>query len=103
MEANFAETAKQLATLPLTTLLKGAIASVPRDPLSQNPSCHHGVVLAMLGHGTIRATAMIAAMSGETVMLHGYGRRPRPLPTLTIGVTMVVEAPSCALYGLKVG
>jgi hypothetical protein len=46
---------------------------------------------------------MIMAMSGEKVMLHGYGHRPRPLPTLTIGVTMVVEAPSCALYELKVG
>ena len=73
MEANFAETAKQLATLPLTTLLKGAIASVPRDPLSQNPSCHHGVVLRMLRHGTNRATAMIVAITGENVMLHGYG------------------------------
>ena len=51
---------------------EGAIASVPHDPWSQSPSCHHGVVLAMLGHGTIRAIDMIVAMSGEKVMLHGY-------------------------------
>jgi len=52
-----------------------------------------------LGQGHI---AMHPTMAHSMVTYHAT-TRPRPLPTLTIGVTMVVEAPSCALYGLKVG